>query len=98
MNIKQNICVLANPITVKLTWTVSRTSNNPETPGVVTDSRESIIEANDTDRTTLIQMLNMTSTNLSMMVAKLMPKFIKVTNTGFASEISQLMQANGTSQ
>ncbi|XP_054282904.1 piezo-type mechanosensitive ion channel component isoform X3 [Macrosteles quadrilineatus] len=88
----------SNPITVKLTWTVSRHTNNPETPGVLTESQETILEANNTDRQTLVQMLNQTNVANHMVIPNLMPKFIKVSSTGIASPITQLMQGTGTRQ
>uniref|UniRef100_A0A1B6DCY7 Uncharacterized protein n=1 Tax=Clastoptera arizonana TaxID=38151 RepID=A0A1B6DCY7_9HEMI len=79
-----------NPITVKLDWTVSRHSDSPEQPGTITDSQEITLTADNPERKKLVDMLNNTNTNDSIIIPNILPKFLKISTKG-PIPISQLM-------
>ncbi|XP_059490786.1 piezo-type mechanosensitive ion channel component-like isoform X3 [Neocloeon triangulifer] len=89
------------PLLVKFSWMVSRHSDNPSTVPVVTETQTNFLMATlpngerNPERLTLANMLN-DSYNGSLLkplrLQNLFPKFIKVSNRGKATVVTQLMK------
>lgn len=75
---------------MKLAWTVSRHSDSVEMPGVLTDSQEVTLTADNPNRKRLVEMLNNTNTSDPIIIPNILPKFLKVSTKG-PTPISQLM-------
>jgi hypothetical protein len=80
---------------------VSRLSPNPKTPGEAGDSRVYELEAlvdgkRNPQRQLLINML-LNGTRDKALIPNIFPKFLKVSNRGTATPITQLMQPLGKS-
>jgi len=88
-------------IAIRFKWIVSRLSPNPKTPGEASDSHVYELEAYvdgkpNPQRQHLINML-LNGTNDKALVPNIFPKFLKVSNRGTATPITQLMKPIGKS-
>lgn len=86
---------------IRFTWHVSRLNPNPKTTGEASSSHVYDLEADvdgkpNPQRQNLIKMLN--GTNVSTLIPNIFPKFLKVSNRGMATPITQLMAPLGKSQ
>ncbi|XP_067001205.2 piezo-type mechanosensitive ion channel component isoform X3 [Anabrus simplex] len=84
------------PIIVTMTLTVSRVSNNPAISGVASNSEEWIIEApgkgkTNPQRQELLKMLRGDENTTSVVLQRVFPKFLKVTNRGKVVPVTQLL-------
>ncbi|KAJ9578582.1 hypothetical protein L9F63_005184, partial [Diploptera punctata] len=83
-------------IIVRLTWHVSRNNPNPKTTGEAIDQHQYIMPAEidgkpNPQRQNLIRMLTNNSQDTAV-IPYIFPKFIKVTNRGKATPVTQLMR------
>ncbi|XP_023706983.1 piezo-type mechanosensitive ion channel component isoform X4 [Cryptotermes secundus] len=81
-------------IVIRFTWHVSRLNPNPKTTGEASSSHVYELEADvdgksNPQRQNLIKMLN--GTHVSTLIPNIFPKFLKVSNRGMATPITQLM-------
>jgi hypothetical protein len=86
---------------IRFKWHVSRLSPNPKTPGEASDSHVYELEADVADkpnpqRQHLINML-LNGTHDTALIPNIFPKFLKVSNRGTATPITQLMEPIGKS-
>ena len=86
---------------IRFEWTVSRLSPNPKTPGKASDSHVYELEAHvdgkpNPQRQLLIKMLS-NGTRDKALIPNIFPKFLKVSNRGTATPITQLMEPIGKS-
>ncbi|XP_063241990.1 piezo-type mechanosensitive ion channel component-like isoform X9 [Bacillus rossius redtenbacheri] len=88
----------ANPLVFKLMWTVSRHSNSREYSGTAEETREWVMNALDEhgdpnpQRDILANMLSPSgNSSKSIILSRLLPKFLKVTNRNTAQPVKQLM-------
>lgn len=99
---KSKFCVLpGKQIVIRFTWHVSRLNPNPKTTGEASSSQVYELEADvdgkpNPQRQNLIKMLN--GTHVSTLIPNIFPKFLKVSNRGMATPITQLMAPIGMSQ
>jgi hypothetical protein len=88
-------------IAIRFSWRVSRLSPNPKTPGEASDSHVYELEAEvdgkpNPQRQNLINML-LNGTDDTALIPNIFPKFLKVSNRGTATPITQLMKPIGKS-
>jgi hypothetical protein len=84
----------AKPIAIRFKWTVSRLSPNPKTPGEASDSHvyelDALVDGKpNPQRQLLVNMLN--GARDKAFIPNIFPKFLKVSNRGTATPITQLM-------
>ncbi|XP_058452791.1 piezo-type mechanosensitive ion channel component isoform X2 [Malaya genurostris] len=82
-------------LTCRFRYTISRNSHSKENPGTVSEEKAYELEPNDPARSVLVQMLA-TNTNMTVSLPYLMPKFLKVKNSGAVKPIHQLIPAADT--
>ncbi|XP_065092019.1 piezo-type mechanosensitive ion channel component isoform X12 [Ochlerotatus camptorhynchus] len=81
-------------LTCRFRYTISRKSHSKENPGIVSEEKAYELGPNDPVRPVLVQMLS-TDSNISVTLPYMMPKFLKVKNSGNVRPIHQLIkQAN----
>jgi hypothetical protein len=101
-NYKNNFSIIPDKqIAVRFTWHVSRLNPNPKTTGEASDSHVYQLMAEvdgkpNPERQNLIKMLN--GTHATALIPNIFPKFLKVSNRGIATPITQLMKPIGKSQ
>lgn len=74
-----------NPVGVRLTWTVSRDSSNPNVQGIARGKGDEI-QLTKENRENIINMINGTSnsTDSPIKIIAAFPKFLRISNTGKA--------------
>ncbi|XP_052564954.1 piezo-type mechanosensitive ion channel component isoform X14 [Culex pipiens pallens] len=77
-------------LTCRFRYTISRKSHSKENPGTVSEEKPYELRGDDPVRPALVQMLA-TDSNISVTLPYLMPKFLKVKNSGNVKPIHQLM-------
>ncbi|XP_075212450.1 piezo type mechanosensitive ion channel component isoform X3 [Lycorma delicatula] len=80
----------SNPMIIKLDWRVLKVTQSPEQQGEAVDGAETILYADDPNRQRLVEMLKNVKSD-PIYLRSIFPKFLKVTNRGNVSPISQLM-------
>jgi hypothetical protein len=86
---------------IRFRWTVSRSSPNPKTPGEASDYHVydlvALVDGKpNPQRQLLVNMLN--ETHDKALIPNIFPKFLKVSNRGTATPITQLMEPFGKSR
>ncbi|XP_058821886.1 piezo-type mechanosensitive ion channel component-like isoform X2 [Topomyia yanbarensis] len=82
-------------LTCRFRYTISRKSHSKENPGIVSEEKAYELEPDDPARSALVQMLA-TDTNITVALPYMMPKFLKVKNSGALRPIHQLIPAADT--
>lgn len=77
-------------LTCRFRYTINRKSHSKENPGTVSEEQPYELRGDDPVRPALVQMLA-TDSNISVTLPYLMPKFLKVKNSGNVKPIHQLM-------
>ncbi|KAL1382276.1 hypothetical protein pipiens_013259 [Culex pipiens pipiens] len=77
-------------LTCRFRYTISRKSHSKENPGTVSEEQPYELRGDDPVRPALVQMLA-TDSNISVTLPYLMPKFLKVKNSGNVKPIHQLV-------
>lgn len=78
-------------LTCRFRYTISRKSHSKENPGTVSEEKAYELGPNDPARPVLVQMLS-TDSNISVSLPYMMPKFLKVKNSGNVRPIHQLIK------
>ena len=80
------------PVTVVISWTVSRETDNPTALAIATGKFSGEIPPNDINRSKLVAMINGSaeSNETTAKITGIFPKFIRVANTGKATIVKQL--------
>ncbi|XP_065351549.1 piezo-type mechanosensitive ion channel component-like isoform X6 [Cloeon dipterum] len=94
------------PLLVKFLWTVSRHSDNPAVVPIVTETQTNFLASTlpngerNPERLTLANMLNDTfnGTIRPLRLQNLFPKFVKVSNRGKATVVTQLMKQKDSAE
>lgn len=79
-------------LTSRFRYKVTRTSHSKENPGTVEDEKTWTFNGSDTIGTQLIRMLENSSLPLSVIMPHMMPKFLKVKNSGQLRPAHQLIR------
>ncbi|XP_062548757.1 piezo-type mechanosensitive ion channel component isoform X4 [Armigeres subalbatus] len=79
-------------LTCRFRYTISRKSHSKENPGIVSEEKSYELGPNNPARPILVQMLS-TDSNISVALPYMMPKFLKVKNSGNIRPIHQLIKA-----
>ncbi|XP_055550145.1 piezo-type mechanosensitive ion channel component isoform X2 [Wyeomyia smithii] len=82
-------------LTCRFRYTISRKSHSKENPGTVSEEKSYELEPDDPARAALVKMLS-TDTNMTVSLPYMMPKFLKVKNSGTVRPIHQLIPAADT--
>ncbi|XP_053696010.1 piezo-type mechanosensitive ion channel component isoform X3 [Sabethes cyaneus] len=84
-------------LTCRFRYTINRKSHSKENPGTVSEEKSYELEPDDPARAALVKMLA-TDTNMTVSLPYLMPKFLKVKNSGTVKPIHQLIPAADTDE
>ncbi|XP_055598919.1 piezo-type mechanosensitive ion channel component-like isoform X5 [Uranotaenia lowii] len=84
-------------LTCRFRYTISRKSHSKENPGTVSEEKAYELGPNDPVRPVLVQMLS-SDTNISVSLPYMMPKFLKVKNSGNVKPIHQLIPTADTDE
>ena len=86
------LILLEIPVTVVISWTVSRETENPTALAVATGKFSGEIPPNDVNRAKLVAMINGSAeaNETTAKITGIFPKFIRVANTGKATIVKQL--------
>lgn len=92
------ICFIENPVSVRISWTITRESNNPPSVQPIAIGKGEDIELlpEDENREYLMNMINGTQTK-PVKIKAIFPKFLKVKNNGKAEVANDMNQGDITS-
>lgn len=90
------LLILDKDLVLRLQYIISRFSNNKQDSGIISSESEIKIPAkingvNNPDRTNLAIMLRGTEKVNPILIQKIFPKFVKVTNRAIATPVRQLL-------
>lgn len=84
---------------IRFKWTVSRSSPNPKTPGEASDSHvyelEAFVDGKPNPQRQFLTNMLLNGTHDKALIPNIFPKFLKVSNRGTATPITQLMEPVG---
>ncbi|XP_049832005.1 piezo-type mechanosensitive ion channel component isoform X1 [Schistocerca gregaria] len=86
-------------IVIKLLWTVKRNTNDPSTSGIITDSKDWVIQGRvnnvrNPELDKLLKLLKGDKGENYVVLHDVLPKFLKVTNRETATPVTQFMYGN----